>query len=270
MMKKNENFDAYAKYRYTKNTKKTGKKGKVFAILFVVFCLCVVVFFSISFSNFLVVGKIVNINSSFIQDKHTLFALSLASFDNASLANQKSLEQQKQGGAGFVFQTNGAYKVLSSIYPSQKDCQKVASNLGDAGLEAEIIELTLPAVNLKINLSSSSSQIFGEGLNLFFKNYQTLYSLSLDFDKQNIDAIKLKSEIKNLQENNLKVVNDFSNHFLRSSNVSVLYAKIYLNKINTNLENLISTDESVNLSSTIKQTYCKIINDYLTFCKEIA
>ena len=269
-MKKSNEYDAYAKYRYNYCSKQKNKKGFLFALFFVVFCISVVVFFSISFSNFLLVNKVVNINSSFIQNAKTLYALCLDNATTIEDAHKKSGDQQKQGGAGFIFQTNNGFKVISSIYSTKTDCEKVKSNLISSGVNVEIIQLTLPAINLKVSLNSSSSQILGEGLNLFYKNYQILYNLSVEFDKQNIDLIKVKSSIKNLQDENSKIVQKYSNQFVKSSNVSILYIKIYLNKINTNLDNLLMGDESINLSSSIKQTYCNIINDYLILCNEIS
>lgn len=268
-MKKN-NYDAYAKYRYNYKPQKYSKKGnKVFAILFVLLCVSVVIFFSISFSNFLVVGKVVNINSSYLLDTKTLYALSLDSVNSLEEANKKSLEQQKQGGAGFVYTVSNSYYLVSSIYASQKDAQKVLENLKSSNIFAKVIKINLPAINLKVSLNSNSTKILSDGLNLFYQNYQSLYNYSLDFDKQNIDLIKLKSLIKDRQNQNLKIINEFSSHFEKSSNIAILYTKIYLNKLNQSLENLQLQDESVNLSSQIKQTYCKIINEYLNLCKEI-
>lgn len=268
-MKKVENFDAYSEYRYKKKPQKRAKKGKFLAIFFVIFCLIVIIFFSISFSNFLLVGKVVNINSNVSQIEKTLFCLSLSSHQNKDDALISSKNQQNQGGAGFVYQTNGAFKVVSSIYSSKKDCEKVVSNLNNSNYSCEIIPLNLPQINLKLNLNSSQTKILNESLNLFYKNYQTLYNLSVEFDKQNIDEIKLKSSVKNLQDENAKVCEKYSKNFQQSSFISVLYVKIYLNKINSYLENILCAEENIYLSSATKLAYCEIILDYQNLCNEI-
>lgn len=269
-MKKSGEFDAYSQFRYYKKPQKRAKKGKFLAIFFVIFCLFVIIFFSISFSNFLLVGKVVNVNSTAFQSQKTLYCLALSSHQNKNDALISSKNQQNQGGAGFVLQTNGAFKVVSSIYSSKKDCEKVASNLKNSGTSAEIVSITLPQINLKLNLNSLQTQILNESLNLFYKNYQSLYSLSVEFDKQNIDEIKLKSSVKNLQNENEKVCEKYSKNFQQSSLISVLYVKIYLNKINTYLENILNLQENVNLMSATKNAYCQIVFDYITLCKEIS
>ncbi|MGN1207839.1 MAG: hypothetical protein ACI4TI_00015 [Christensenellales bacterium] len=269
-MKKND-FDAYAKYRFDyKQSKKRSKKHKGFAVFFVLFCLFVVIFFSISFSNFLVVGKVVNAGSTFVQDTKILYALSLNSCSNKSQALELSSEQQKQGGAGFVFESDGKFFVISSIYSSLKDCQKVKQNLSGSGINSDIVKITLLPISIKINLNSSSSTILSQAINSFYENYLTLYKLSIEFDQQKIDVSKLKSSVKNLFESNATILQNFSKCFSTSSNASLLYVKIYLKKANSILENFLSKDESSNLSSEIKQTYCQMINTYFDLCEEIS
>lgn len=261
-------YDAYANYYYKYNKK--GKfKTKLLIILFCLFTIMVVVFFSISFSNFLTISKIVNVNSNYIYENRTLYALSLYSSNNKTEVNTYSDNIKKQGGAGYVYKNNDIYYVLSSIYKSSGEANKVKNNLQENGVNSEIIKIEIPAINFKATLTTNSSKILSEGVGLFYNNYSDLYNLSVEFDKQNIDTIKAKSKINDMHNQNLKIVKNFSNYFNQSTNVYILYVKIYLNKLNSVINDLLNLDDSENLSSSIKETYCNIIGEYLNLYKEM-
>lgn len=265
-------YDAYAKYRYNykSNSKKRIKKKSVLTVLFVIFSISVVVFFSLAFSNFLVVNKIVNVNSSFITNAKVLYALSLDSANTLVSAKEISEKQQSQGGAGYVYFKNDKYFVISSIYQNSQDCKKVQQNLKKSGLEPEIVEILLPPINLKLNLSSNLLNLFTKAVNLFYENYTNLYSISTEFDKQTLDNTGAKMQIKQILDNNKTIYNDFSKQFSKSSNSSIIYTKIYLAKSNALLEDLLSLTDEKNMSSEIKQTYTKIIDNYLDFTNTFA
>lgn len=261
-------YDAYANYYYKYNKK--GKfKTKLLTIIFCLFTIMVLVFFSISFSNFLTISKIVNVNSNYIYENKTLYALSLYSTSNKAEANTYSSNIKKQGGAGYVYKNNNSYYVLSSIYKSSGEANKVKNNLQESEVNSEIIKIDIPAINFKASLTTNSSKILSEGVGLFYNNYLDLYNLSVEFDKQNIDTIKAKSKINDIYNQNQKTIQNFNNHFNQSTNVYILYVKIYLNKLNNNINDLLNLDDSENLSSFIKETYCNIIGEYLNLYKEM-
>ena len=269
-MKKNS-FDPYAKYHYKQKQKKStnNSKSKVLAILFVVLSLAVVIFFSISFSNFLLVGKVVNINNSFVSTPKKVFALSLNSTMSKGDATQKAEQQQLQGGAGYVLEINGNYQVISSIYPTQNECDKVRNALLAQNPNAQTICLTLPQVVIKSNFSSAQSQSLNNSLNMFYSTYLSLYNLSNQYDTQKIDQITLKTSIQSLKEQNQKVIQDFQKSFSQSSVVAIIYAKIYLNKTNQVISNLLLGFETQISSSSLKKAYTSVIDLYLSFCDEI-
>ena len=261
-------YDAYSNYYY--HYKQKGKvKSKILAILFCLISIFIVIFFSISFSNFLTISKIVNINTNYIYENKVLYGLSLYQTNKIDDANTFSVDVKKQGGAGYVYKNNDIYYVLSSIYKSSGEANKVKNNLQENGVNSEIIKIEIPAINFKATLTTNSSKILSEGVGLFYNNYSDLYNLSVEFDKQNIDTIKAKSKINDMYNQNLKIVQNFSNYFNQSTNLYILYVKIYLNKLNSVINDLLNLDDSENLSSSIKGTYCNIIGEYLNLYKEM-
>lgn len=266
---KKQRFDPYSNYYYKLNKRKN-RRAKFYTILFVLFSISIVIFFSISFSNFLTVSKIVNINSNYIFEDKTLYAISLETLNNLSEAESKSENVKKQGGAGYIL-NNGAneFKIISSIYLTEKDAKSVKENLEASGTNCEIIKIKLPAFNFKVSLSNKSSEILSDGINIFYSSYKNLYNLSIDYDSNNIDLVALKTSLNNLQTNNQKIIEKFNSNFNMSNNIYILYVKIYLQRANDIILNLQNLDESVNFSSEIKYAYCNILNQYLDLYNEM-
>lgn len=261
-------YDAYSNYYY--HYKQKGKvKSKILAILFCLISIFIVIFFSISFSNFLTISKIVNINTNYIYENKVLYGLSLYQTNKIDDANTFSVDVKKQGGAGYIYLDNMTYYVLSSVYKTNQDAQKVKNNLESNGFTTSVVKIELKNINFKANLSQKSSKVLGESLNLFYENYVSLYNISVEYDKQNIDLIKVKEKYNNLASSNAKKIETFNNYFNSSTNVYILYVKIYLNKLNNIIKNGVNLDESVNVSSFIKDSYCKCLKEYINLYNDM-
>lgn len=265
---KKRDYEAYS--HYIVRARKKNVKTKILAIIFCLFSLGVVVFFSIGFSNFLTISKIVNINTNYINSDINLYAISLFSSNNYNESSEYSESVKKQGGAGYLYNSDGKYYVLASVYKSQNEAKSVSANLTNNNIENTILLFKMPALNLKVNLTSKSADVLNEAVSLFYNNYLSIYNYSIDFDKQNIDEIKVKSNIFALLENNTKVIENFNTHFSQTTNVYLVYIKIYLTKLNGLLKNVESVDESINLSSYLKELYCKVISLYQNLYSEVS
>lgn len=266
---KKERFDPYSNYYYKLNKRKN-RKTKFLTILFVILSISIVIFFSISFSNFLTISKIVNVNSNYIFEDKTLFALSLDIAKTLIEAENKSDNIKKQGGAGFIYNNGGnEFKIISSIYLTEKDAKSVQNNLENNGINAEIVNIKLPAFNFKINLSSKSTEVLSKTINLFYINYKTLYDLSLEYDSKTLDFTNFKSKTNLLYNENEEIIKNFNSHFKTSNNINILYIKIYIKRLNEIIKQLETMDESTNISSEIKYAYCNILNQYLSLYNEM-
>lgn len=266
---KKERFDPYSNYYYKENKKKN-LKAKVLTIFFVLFSLSVLVFFSISFSNFLTIAKIVNVNSNYIFEDKTLYAISLKTTNKLNEAEIESENIKKQGGAGYIFNSGvNEYKILTSIYPSEKDSKSVKTNLENSGINSEIVKIKLPSINFKVSLSSKYTELLSKGINIFYSSFLKLYNLSIDYDSNKIDYTQLKTNLNILYDTNKNIIENYNTNFKSSNNVYILYVRIYLKRANDLIMDLKTKDESFNLSSEIKYTYCSIINAYLDLYNEM-
>ncbi len=269
-MKQNYNYSDYSKYKYVYvNYNKKNHKKTFFTLIFLFFTIFVLVAFSVAFSSNFFVNKVASFNYQYAKQEKTLYALSLCSFSEIDSAKKQVESVKNQGGAGYIFCDSNEYNVIGSIYHNLSDAESVRTSLEKSGIISKIVTLTLPKVVLKANLSSKSNEILTEGLNLFYENYEKMYYLSNKFDKQEIDIIKLKSELNLLKQDNQKVIDNFSLHFSQSSNVNILYVKIYLQNINKAIDNFLQLDDAKNYSSEIKSCYCNVVQSYLNLCTEM-
>ena len=267
-MKKTD-FSGYSKYGYKNKNYKSAKKGKFFSVFCAIIAIVVIAFFSISFSNFLIIGKVVNINSNHIVNSKLLYGISLESHSTYKECEASIESYVKQGTAGHIFKCNNEYKILSSIYKTKKDAESVKNNLLKVGQEAEVIEIVLPSINLKTSLTTKSREALTSALDVFYESYLNLYEMSIQYDKQEIDIIKVKSLTKSYIESNTKILNDFTKYFSISSNACILYIKIHIQHVNNVLNKIVNCDISQNFSSLIKSSYCQIVETYIDLSEEI-
>lgn len=268
-MKKDIQSD-YSKYYYKpqKNQRKKSLKFNFSVVFFLLALVLVVGFFSYAFANYLTIGKIVNINTNFITQGKTFYAISLETESSLEQASKKAKEYKQKGGAGYIYNASvKEYKILSSAYTNKNDAQVVLENLKDSGIFAEIVELKFLPINLKISLNTKSSETLKKGLNLFYTNYLSLYELGNKFDENKLDETSVKKEINNMILDNENTMQEISKLFSSSSNIAVLYSKIYLGQINKVLNKLLTTESL--FSSEIKNSYFEIIFQYLSLQDEI-
>lgn len=267
---KKEIENDYSKYYYKPQKNQVRKRvgSKVSVACFVIALTLTVGFFSYAFANFLTIGKIVNINTNFIVEGRTFYAISLKTDTTLQDANESAKNFKSKGAAGYIYNSEiGQYKILSSAYSTKKDALTVKENLVQSDINAEIIELKFLPLNLKISLNSKSSEALKKGLNLFFLNYKNLYELSNKFDANKLDEMNVKKEINSMILDNESVIKNTAKIFSTSNNIAVLYSKIYLGQINKSLNELLNVENQ--LSSEIKNTYFKIIFQYLNLQDEI-
>ena len=58
-------------------------------------------------------------------DKHTLYAISMSSYDDKESAEHVALGLQVQGAAGYIWQSSNKYLVLGSIYDTKSKAESV-------------------------------------------------------------------------------------------------------------------------------------------------
>lgn len=224
--------------------------------------LVVVVAFCVScgqlFSSLFVGYGFLSTSSVFV-DGQTFFAISTNKFDTLGEAEKFSADEQKNSNAGFVYEFDNHFYILSSAYENKADAEKVLNTIQSKS--AEIIKIELPRQKFEGEFTSQEKEILSTCLKEDFQIFKLLYNI----------AISLDTKVTNDSEAKIECNEIYSTHIKNQANFETISSQkdLDLNSIKTDLEKngeilneLISektenTDQT--LSSLIKFTYLKIL-----------
>ena len=136
------------------------------------------------------------------ESNNTFYLLSMGDYDDLTLAKQASVTNKKQGGAGYVLNYCGKYRLIASIYRNRADAEKVQSKQQES---AEIIEATLQKFS---GLESWHSQ--GEkALDGIVKCYETLGDIIVKRVCEEMEVIESKNKLLLLLGNMINIQSEF-------------------------------------------------------------
>ncbi len=258
-----ESFE-YRTKRFRKNFKKFSVFFLIcFIVVFVLIVLNIADLFSTAITNkgSLLYGEKIRITN--------MIYYGVSVFNSNTEENTKDAARQvsKQGGAGFVLNM-GDYYVLSSIYPSHESALEVKENLEKSGVEARIININAPVINInyKGNKLKENEEIFSSFNNLFL----SLYDISLEYDLGNKTAVDVKKEISSLSTSFSQKITDFSAIYEKEKNTFQKVLLDALNKAKLKIDTLLTVETmELKLNSEIKKCYCEIVFDYYMLAKTI-
>lgn len=248
---------------------KSGKRQKRLSP-FVRFFLTMLVIVSVTFGGIYLARIIPNylgIRTNYYFNKTNIYSICCGSFDDFETASVLAKTIKNQGGAGYIFFANKKYNVLLSGYEKKEECLVVIDNLSQNGVETNLLCITLDGINANFSASNEDKVQIKKAIHLFFDCYKSLYSLSVDFDKDIMSKGEIIDSVKKLSEEVKKQKNAFTTNIHETTNASLVYLKIYLDKLNDCLLSLMSCQE--NFSAEIKNTYLQALMCYKDFRQEI-
>ncbi len=263
-------FFAHQNYKTTKSEiqifmpknyhKKYSRKGKGFFFLLAALAIGVFVCFNIAdIVSSLIIGKgsIFYNGGAYISSK-TFYALSNGSFSSKDKAIERAGKVSAIGGAGYVYRS-GDFYVFLSMYSSQIDANSVKDKLKEDGVEAKIVNINIPKLNLKFsdkdkNLSTLAKE--------FLKAFDYLYEMSINYDSGKVSyescIISLKSKVAELEY--AKALNPTT-----MEGIKVKQKALKMIELLKNLSQVPKNEYAFN--SGIKYTYFEIVFDYIALCK---
>jgi len=272
-MPKNKPVNYLKEFAYEKNNKKQKNKlpNKIFLTSIIIVGLAILVFFANLFSGIVTPGRI-NLNRG---DKysleHNLYSVELGNTNNIGEANEMSVNFKEQLAAGYVVNDKGNYRILASMYKNKSNAENVVQNLKNSGVDANIYEIKIPAIYLDLQLENSEKENLKNAFKFWYETYEALYNLSISLDKSEITKEQCSIEMMNLKNNLQNKVNAFNESLKAAKLTQVIYTKIYANMLLEKMNDLLEQDNLSTLySSKIKETYFKIIYDYISLKTELA
>lgn len=148
----------------------------------------------VAISSF-VVGKIkTKKNLNFCNEYYYVF---IGGFDRKFLADQMSNNVQNKGASGYLIADN-EFKVLIFLYEKKSDANRVVQDLIKGGYEAQSDELKINTLSRKANKIIKKDKSFLKLINFFPFIYNSVYDITVEFDKAEIFESEVYTAIKKL------------------------------------------------------------------------
>ena len=220
------------------------------------FALCLVL--ADFFSNLITIKAFNGITSTSKISGFSVYSIALGKYSNKTNATESAKNLQKQSGAGFVWENDEFFYVLSSAYLEENDCKLVKSNLEKNGLEPEIFLIEIPSITINTNYNPNELNEITSALNAYKTAYENLYDISIALDT----SIKTESESRILLSDVLNLVNktklSFDTVFNSQPNSDALNIKLSLYELSQIINNLCEFKETSNQTFSSKIKYCYI------------
>lgn len=253
-------------YVYRKGDKKQKKLSPFLKFIFTAFVITFLLIGGIYLAR--IIPNYFGINTNYYFNKTNIYSISCGSFDDYKTAQILAETVKKQGGAGYILFSNKKYNVLLSGYAKKDECLNVIDNLSQNGVDATMLVLELKEMSTNFSATNQEKVQIKNTVNLFFECYQSLYLLSIEFDKDVLAKSEVLNEINKLSNKVDAHKNAFTTKTDANTNASLVYLKIYIDKLGGYLQTLSSCKE--NFSAELKHTYFQSLMCYCDFRQEIS
>lgn len=255
-----DNIYKYGECKPIKSSKK--KKSKWFAITIFILMVLITLVVSDLISSRLSGGKSIFFGGKIKVSSFNVYALEVGSFDTKTEAQNFALSIKSQGGAGYIYE-NKKFYVFISMYENLLDAEQIKTNLKEQSIEANIYQLSAPAINLNF---SGSNDILYKSLKAYKELYKRVYDLSISFDGEKISKAELKTKLSEI----LAEIGEIISTLKASTSTSAesILVRSSLEKIKVGFNYLISNSETgLKYNSEIKNLYFDIIFEYLNIAR---
>lgn len=250
-------------------TKKTSKLSKIFAIT-----ICTVAFFltftmADLFSSLITVGGFTFTSNDIYLPKHSLFAIYTATSNTQSTAETNAAICKNGGGAGYIYMDDKNFYIFASIYENEEDAKKVLSNIKPTYKTSDVLKIDILSINLSSNLETQEKKTMENCLNAFINSYKKLYDISISLDTSIINEINARLSINELGSDVSKLYSNFNTLFTSLTNSNLVRIKSALEELLNCIDYLIKNSNTEPYTSSIKNTYCEIVNIYKKLSEDL-
>lgn len=222
---------------------------------FLTLVLCVSVGYLIS--TLVVTTNLFQTTSKVESQNNTYYLLSIYQNENKEDCENNLQNFQNQGCAGYIYENDGKYHIIASIYDNVNDAELVKSSLQANGYTVEILNYKISGFSLEGNFSTPEQQVLKDCLQVQNKIYKSLYDVSVSLDTNVYDELTARFNVNETYSNFLTTKNNFETLFSEKNNNDIISIRELFNTISSELETLTNSKE--NFSSAIKLAYCNII-----------
>lgn len=189
----------------------------------------------------------------------TYYLMSIAQFDNEQDIQKE--QYQSQNCAGYIYENNGKFHVIASIYKNENDAELVKNSLKNNGYSPEILKISIDKLTVSGNFSTEEENILKNCLNIKETIFDNLYDIAISLDTNIYNETQAKLKINETYSTLITAQNNFET-IIKNNSAETTKMKECFTNIDTFLQNLTNENYSSatqTLSSLIKETYCKIL-----------
>ena len=238
-----------------------GRGSKKFIFTFVIALVALVFLIGNLTNNVISASTTSNVSLEIVASDY--FGISIANFASKELALECANEIQKLGGAGYIYQKDKSFFVLTSVYEENDSALSVANKLTNLKYKPSIIQLYTNGIDyskIASNLTLQEKENLSQLLKIFDDSFLLLTEISNNVDKNEITIPEGKQKI--LETFNLysKLHKNYLVVFENNTQSEIVKLTDALHKVLNQLEllSLISTDNNL-FTSNIKRGIVDIV-----------
>jgi len=260
---------------YSKDVRLIKKRGgfikKLFIFLLIILTISVLIFGGVFLSRLITGTSFFNMNSNEIKlDKKDFYFITFGEFDSAEDCSEISVWVTNSGGAGYVYNDSGKYKIVAQVYNAMSDAENVIKNFpNNISYSANIMRLSANkcTINTDSMIHNDKKQLDND-IKYVFKIFERLLEISNNLDKGVLSAVNagskinsLKSEIKiiNMRIKSINLANENNEKKLKNFNDFLIK---YEDSLDVCINKLLTQE---NCNNAIKYCACEIAFNYINF-----
>lgn len=198
-----KNILHYSDTKLIKAKKTKSKKGG-WIFVFVLCCAALVLFLSNGLGNILKVSTF-----SFLFGKqssaisaHSYYAVLMGEYQTKSEAQAVASGVSVLGAGAYVWEIDGKFLVVGNVYKSKSDAETVLKNISGNNYNVSVMEIKYDKLTIKSDsLTDEQEEELLNAVKFLDELYLKVYDYSIKFDKSEIVATVVSSELNTLKGN---------------------------------------------------------------------
>ena len=190
-------------YSGVKLVKRKRTKRKKFGVfLFCVLCVGGVVLFATGVPDALKISSFSFLfkSETNVVNAHSYYAVLMGEYGSESEAQAVASGASVVGAGAYVWNTDGKFLVVGNVYKNKADAETVAKNISGNNYNVSVYEIKYSKLKVDLNNLSSEQELeFVNAINFLDDMFLKVYNYSVKFDKSEIVATVVSSELNTLK-----------------------------------------------------------------------
>lgn len=201
-------------------------------------------------------------------DAMDFYMLQMGVFTSEDNAASYAESLKKQGGAGYVYEQDGRFRVIAYAYSSQEDANTVKQRLVDSGYECAIFTLPIEGATYRITATNEQINSLTSALNALKTAMEGISETALTFDSEKLTIDEGKERVQSIYD----TLDSSLSAFSAGGSTLLLSVDGYCTTYKDALNNILVSDftETIDFSSLLKYTQVMLTCEYANLIDGLA